>query len=99
MAGLLCDLEALDGGWPLAFYLPGVVGAVWFIAWVFLVYDTPESHPRISEDEKRYIQASIGETKKISVFTCAFSEMALDAIHSPIVGNFKSSKIHPGKRC
>lgn len=67
LAGVLCDLEALGGGWPLAFYVPGIVGVVWFIGWVFLVYDTPETHPRISEEEKQYIITSIGETKKISV--------------------------------
>ncbi len=67
LAGFLCDLEALGGGWPLAFYIPGLMGVVWFIVWVFLVYDSPQTHPRISDDEKEYIITSIGDAKKISV--------------------------------
>ena len=66
LAGVLCSLE-LDNGWPLAFYVPGVIGVIWFIGWVFLVYDSPSVHPRIAEDEKRYILASTGVAKPISV--------------------------------
>ena len=62
LSGVLCDLE-LDNGWPLAFYVPGVIGVIWFIAWVFIVYDNPSVHPRIDEDEKRYILASTGNAK------------------------------------
>ena len=31
----------------------------WFVAWMFLVFDTPENHPRISGSEKTYIQQSL----------------------------------------
>ena len=66
LSGWLCDLDA-DGGWPLAFYVPGVVGILWLVAWIFLVYNNPQEHPRIKEDEKLYILASTGITKQRSV--------------------------------
>ncbi|XP_063221587.1 sialin-like [Bacillus rossius redtenbacheri] len=59
VSGYLCDLDFLDG-WPLSFYLFGSLSILWFIAWIFVAYDTPESHPRISCAEKNYIISSIG---------------------------------------
>lgn len=55
LSGWLCTLDWM-GGWPLAFYIFGALGVVWFIFWMFLVYDSPAVHPRISEEEKNYIQ-------------------------------------------
>ena len=34
---------------------------VWFVAFIFLVFDAPENHPRISPDEQQYIERSIAE--------------------------------------
>ncbi|XP_045775220.1 uncharacterized transporter slc-17.2-like [Maniola jurtina] len=48
-------------GWSAAFYVPGVIGVVWCAAWWLLVYDSPVTHPRISDDEKAYILAAIGD--------------------------------------
>ncbi|XP_046451173.1 putative inorganic phosphate cotransporter [Daphnia pulex] len=64
LSGWLCSLE-FDNGWPLAFYVPGIIGVIWFTLWVFLVFDSPSVHPRIAEDEKRYILASTGIKKPI----------------------------------
>ena len=41
------------------FYSTGIVTIIWFVAWVFLVYETPRKHPRISENEIRYIETNI----------------------------------------
>jgi ACS family sodium-dependent inorganic phosphate cotransporter-like MFS transporter 5 len=40
LSGYLCSLEFL-GGWPLSFYIFGGLGVVWFVVWLFVVYDTP----------------------------------------------------------
>lgn len=55
LSGWLCSLE-FYGGWPLAFYIFGLLGIVWYFFWIVLVYDTPESHPRISIKERSYIE-------------------------------------------
>lgn len=49
------------GGWPLAFYFFGVVAVLWFIPWLYLIYNTPDEHPRISSQEKEYIQSGFSE--------------------------------------
>eukprot|EP00095_Tigriopus_kingsejongensis_P002481 maker-scaffold988_size73003-snap-gene-0.16 protein:Tk02481 transcript:maker-scaffold988_size73003-snap-gene-0.16-mRNA-1 annotation:"hypothetical protein TcasGA2_TC006625" len=57
LTGLICDCL----GWEAVFYVFGVLGVLWFVAWCFLCYDSPESHPRINEDEKIYILSSLNQ--------------------------------------
>lgn len=59
ISGYLCSLDFM-GGWPLAFYIFGVLGIIWFVFWLLLVYDTPTMHPRICRQEQAFIVASIG---------------------------------------
>ncbi|XP_049809038.1 sialin-like [Schistocerca nitens] len=58
VSGLLCNTSV---GWPLVFYVFGGIGILWYIPWLFLVYDTPAKHPRIDPAERRYIEASLGK--------------------------------------
>ncbi|XP_059618259.1 sialin [Phlebotomus argentipes] len=58
LSGWLCSLDFLDG-WPLAFYLFGALGVIWFIFWMYLVYNSPAQHPRIEPEERQYIQRSL----------------------------------------
>lgn len=57
ISGLLVDSslpigDGVDvGGWPAVFYLFGIVGLLWFPIWAWRVYETPELHPKISEEE------------------------------------------------
>ncbi|XP_075980302.1 sialin-like [Anticarsia gemmatalis] len=48
-------------GWDYAFYVPGAIGVVWCLLWLYLVHDSPVLHPRISETEKKYILDAIGD--------------------------------------
>jgi hypothetical protein len=41
---------------------PGVAGVVWFIFWLLLSFEKPSLHPRITDEERDYIETSIGET-------------------------------------
>lgn len=58
LSGWLCSIEYM-GGWPLAFYIFGILGIIWFIFWLYLVYDTPSSHPRITAAERAYIERAV----------------------------------------
>ena len=49
-------------GWQWAFYLFGVVGAVWFAAWRVAVTATPAEHPTVSAGELALIQAETPTT-------------------------------------
>jgi len=37
----------------------GVLGVVWAIMWFFLVYNSPATHPRISAEEREYIEKAL----------------------------------------
>ncbi len=56
----LLGLLANKLGWESVFYVFGVLGIVWFLFWWWLVYDTPQSHPTITRQEKEYILRSLG---------------------------------------
>jgi len=58
LTGVLCD-HGFAGGWPSAFYMFGTVGCVWSVAWFFLCYNSPPTHPRISAAELEYFERHI----------------------------------------
>lgn len=61
-SGFLASTDFL-GGWPSVFYVFGVLGCVWFVFWLYLVYDSPEEHPRITQEEYDYILINQGDEK------------------------------------
>jgi len=58
VSGYLCDRL----GWESVFYVFGTLGVVWWVAWWYLVYDSPSTHPTIHPVERRYIVTSLGNT-------------------------------------
>ncbi|KAL5007698.1 hypothetical protein ScPMuIL_016504 [Solemya velum] len=48
-------------GWQSGFYVFGVIGVIWAVIWWFFSFETPNLHPHISEEERIYIENSIGE--------------------------------------
>lgn len=46
------------GGWQTVFYLFGLLGLLWFPVWMYVVSETPSSHPTITEEELEYILRS-----------------------------------------
>lgn len=55
----LCATVANAFGWEAAFHVTSILGVIWYCFWFFFVYDSPQIHPRISEDEKNYILENI----------------------------------------
>ncbi|KAF8568898.1 hypothetical protein P879_02085 [Paragonimus westermani] len=49
-------------GWPLPFYVSGLLAFVWLPAWIIFVSESPSSHPWISTVEKHYIEGSLRNT-------------------------------------
>ncbi|CAH0398486.1 unnamed protein product [Chilo suppressalis] len=58
LSGLLSEY-GFSGGWPSIFYVFGLIGTVWCLAFLFLVHEDPEHCPRITETEKKYILSSL----------------------------------------
>ncbi|OTF82090.1 hypothetical protein BLA29_012205, partial [Euroglyphus maynei] len=52
---IAAQLNESSLGWPASFYLLGIIGIVWFILYAFLVFESPERHPFISQNEFDYI--------------------------------------------
>lgn len=48
--------------WENVFYLTGAATIIWYICWYFLMYDSPTVHPRITKEEREYIQEKLGNT-------------------------------------
>ncbi|XP_030023831.1 putative inorganic phosphate cotransporter isoform X1 [Manduca sexta] len=58
LSGLL-SAYGFAGGWPSIFYVFGLIGTVWCIAFLFFVSEDPEHCPNIKEAEKKYILSSL----------------------------------------
>ncbi len=43
----------------LNYTILGIGGIVWFLLWILMVSNSPASHPRISSEERDYIETSI----------------------------------------
>ncbi len=52
----MCGALVEAFGWESAWYVIGGITTVWTVCWAFLVYDTPDKHPWISDSEKEYIK-------------------------------------------
>lgn len=72
ISGLLCQSSFL-GGWPAVFYVFGALGVIWCVAWMVVIHNEPEKHPRIRLDELTYIQHSLNRsgTSKVLTFPVA----------------------------
>ncbi|XP_055688622.1 vesicular glutamate transporter 1-like [Lutzomyia longipalpis] len=64
-AMLLSGLISEALGWEFIFYIFGTFGCLWYIGWIFMVRASPEVDPYITEAEKKYILASIGDRRQI----------------------------------
>nr|KAF6342053.1 solute carrier family 17 member 5 [Myotis myotis] len=55
LSGIICVY--MD--WTYVFYFFGIVGIIWFVLWIWLVSNTPETHKTVSHQEKEYILSSL----------------------------------------
>ncbi|XP_018334292.1 sialin isoform X2 [Agrilus planipennis] len=58
----LCGFVIGKFGWRYVFYTTGSIGIAWCVFWYLLAFDSPESHPRISLSEQRYIKENTVNT-------------------------------------
>lgn len=43
----------------------GTFGIFWYMFWILVSYESPAEHPTITEEERRYIEESIGESAQL----------------------------------
>jgi ACS family sodium-dependent inorganic phosphate cotransporter len=58
LSGVLVD----SFGWQSAFYVFGLLGLVWAVYWLMTSHETPEFHPRISDEEKELLREPASES-------------------------------------
>jgi ACS family hexuronate transporter-like MFS transporter len=51
-------------GWQWTFVVVGGLGLVWLVLWLVINKSDPETHPWVTDDERRYILEGRGECKK-----------------------------------
>lgn len=61
LAGILVQYT----GWSSVFYVYGSFGIVWYFFWILVSYESPAKHPTITEEERTYIEESIGESANL----------------------------------
>lgn len=61
---VLCGYIINKYGWPYAFYTTGSLGLLWCIMWSVLAYNTPQEHPRITNEELEYIETHVSTEVK-----------------------------------
>ncbi|KAJ8333897.1 hypothetical protein SKAU_G00412160 [Synaphobranchus kaupii] len=61
LAGILVQYS----GWSSVFYLYGSFGMIWYMFWILVSYESPAVHPTITDEERTYIEESIGESAKL----------------------------------
>lgn len=60
---LLAGILAGNFGWESVFYVMGSAASIWIFLWVWLIQDTPTKQPLISQEERNYINSSLGSGK------------------------------------
>lgn len=63
-------LAASPWGWPSCFYVWGSITILSSLLFFFIGYESPAEHPNIPQDEKQYIESSLGmiETEEVRIF-------------------------------
>ena len=65
VALLLSGVLADEFGWEWIFYFFGILGCVWCVVWIWICYDSPDKHPRISK-VVHYFKLEIRTTPSLS---------------------------------
>lgn len=72
----ICGILTEFIGWPCVFYGTGVIAILISIAWILVVYDCPEKHPRIDKAEIELIKnATVGLSDSAKVMSCVIVHM------------------------
>ncbi|TKR58705.1 hypothetical protein L596_030116 [Steinernema carpocapsae] len=61
----LCQVDFM-GGWPLIFYVYGVMGVVWILLWALLGSSDPKENHWISEKEEKYITEALQHAQRVT---------------------------------
>lgn len=91
LSGFLADFL----GWEWVFYVQGGLSMIWCILWIFLVYDSPEDHPRISQHESELFNQGLKngarEGHKVSYYSLCFPCYLINVFCTLMIAGVTSS--------
>ncbi|XP_066287321.1 sialin-like [Branchiostoma lanceolatum] len=87
----LASFLAAELGWEYIFYIPGAFVAAWLVTWLLLAYDSPAKHPRILEEEQKYIEEGIGIRGRQKPTVPWLKILLSPAVWALIIGQFSSN--------
>lgn len=58
ISGFLC-VYGFDNGWGSIFYIFGGISLLFSCLWFYFVYDSPELHPSLSQEERSYLNKTV----------------------------------------
>jgi MFS family permease len=62
-------------GWPAIFYVNGTLGVLWVVIYVFIGSATPKTSTIISDEEKLYIETSLGQVGEQKVINFCLTDL------------------------
>eukprot|EP00058_Branchiostoma_floridae_P023697 XP_002609187.1 hypothetical protein BRAFLDRAFT_90638 [Branchiostoma floridae] len=87
----LASFLAVELGWEYIFYIPGAFVAAWLVAWILLAYDSPAKHPRILEEEQKYIEEGIGTNRRQKPKVPWLKILTSPPVWALVIGQFSSN--------
>eukprot|EP00095_Tigriopus_kingsejongensis_P003697 maker-scaffold1581_size34907-snap-gene-0.7 protein:Tk03697 transcript:maker-scaffold1581_size34907-snap-gene-0.7-mRNA-1 annotation:"vesicular glutamate transporter -like" len=85
LSGLLAEYL----NWESIFYVFGLIGLAWCLAWYLVVKDSPEEDRKISDQELEYLRTAIGVTSQESMMSPPWKEMMTSrAVWAIIIAHF-----------
>lgn len=78
-------------GWQWAFYLFGIVGVLWYLAWRKLVSSTPQEHATISAQELAYLEENASASGTVEETLPLMGFLRNKAVWAVIVAHFCSN--------
>ncbi|KAG7262216.1 hypothetical protein CRUP_023886 [Coryphaenoides rupestris] len=86
LAGILVQYS----GWSSVFYVYGCFGLVWYVFWILVSYESPAEHPTITDEERCYIEESIGETAQLMAAAELGADFSFNVNHLDIAPRYAS---------
>ncbi len=90
VAAILVPWITLTWGWREAFVVTGAIGLVWLAFW-WPVYRNPDEHPRLSAEERAYIQD--GQEAEVATKVSWLSLLSYRQTWTFIVGKFMTDGV------
>lgn len=68
---------------------------MWYCFWFLVSYESPAAHPTITEEERKYIEESIGVTAQHAVTVSTYTVNSCDPLYHITLVDINSTDVDP----